>query len=177
MVICVDLDGTMIFDDCFAYSITKFRKKHFSNYIKIVFWLLFGIAFCKKQIANRINIDPKIFRYNDKLIDFLKKEKQKGLKLYLATGSDIKYANIIAQHIGIFSGVFASDGKTNLVSHKKAAKLVQTFGEKNFAYAGNSMSDIAVWKKSKIAIAVNTNNKTLETLRGFHENINTNFIN
>jgi hypothetical protein len=42
-------------------------------------------------------------------VRFLKVEKSKGRPIYLASASDRRYAERIADHLGLFDGVFGSD--------------------------------------------------------------------
>ena len=48
----------------------------------------------------------------------------------------------------------ASDGTTNLKGQTKAEALVEKFGDKGFAYAGDSQADLPVWEAASEAIAV-----------------------
>ncbi|HVY87185.1 MAG TPA: UbiA family prenyltransferase, partial [Caulobacterales bacterium] len=74
--------------------------------------------------------------------------------IVLATASDRAAADLVAAHVGVFDAVFASDGETNLKSHRKAERLAEAFPE-GFAYAGNEMADLKVWSKASHAVVVN----------------------
>ena len=65
----------------------------------------------------------------------------------------MKVAHSIADYLGIFSSVLASNKTINLKGEKKGEALVEQFS--SFAYAGNDKSDISVWKRSQEAIIVN----------------------
>ena len=58
----------------------------------------------------------------------------------------------------------ASDGHINLRAEAKAHALVERYGEKKFAYAGNSKDDLYVWKKAGEVIAVNAPMSVLKHL-------------
>ena len=77
-----------------------------------------------------------------------------GRTLVLATASDRIIAEQVAGHVGIFSDVMASDSQYNLGGRKGGA-LVSRFGEKGFAYAGNSKHDLPVWDHCGEVIVVN----------------------
>ena len=122
------------------------------------------------------SIDPSTIPYNDNLIEYLRRERERGRKIVLATASDRKVAEPIARHLGLFDDVIASDGITNLKGEAKAKALVDLYGERGFAYAGNSRSDLPVWRRAKSALLVNTNrsvSRTAENLlpieRKFHD--------
>ena len=61
----------------------------------------------------------------------------------------------MAGHVGLFSDVMASDSAFNLRGEKKAEALVSRFGDRGFAYAGNSKHDLPVWEKAGEVIVVN----------------------
>jgi hypothetical protein len=48
-------------------------------------------------------------------------EQRAGPEIYLTTGADGALAERVAAHLGLFAGVLASDGVTNLTSGKKLA--------------------------------------------------------
>jgi len=56
--------------------------------------------------------------------------------------------------LGLFDGIIASDGYTNLAGEVKARRLAETFGDKGFDYVGNSEADLVVWKGSRKAYVV-----------------------
>lgn len=72
----------------------------------------------------------------------------------LATAADERTARDIADHLGLFDRVFASDGKTNLKAKRKAEALVAAFPH-GFCYAGNETADLKVWNAAQQATAVN----------------------
>jgi 4-hydroxybenzoate polyprenyltransferase len=72
----------------------------------------------------------------------------------LTTATNQKYANQVAQHLGIFESVMASDLQTNLSGEQKHHLLVERYGIGGFDYAGNSRSDLAVFPGARRAILV-----------------------
>jgi len=89
-----------------------------------------------------VELDVLHLPYNRKLLHFLQQERARGRELYLATGADLRLAERVAQHLGIFNGVLGSDGVTNLTGQKKLAILHDRFGQDGFAYIGNSTADL-----------------------------------
>lgn len=156
--ICVDLDGTLIRDDVTIISLKKYLSSTF-NIFSVVFWFLHGRARLKYELANRIDISLNELHLNEKFLAFLKQEKQNGKHIYLATACNEKYAHLVADFLGIFDGIFASDAKKNLRAEAKAKKLSTVFGNQNFIYAGNSSDDIKVWNKSAGIIFVGPDKK------------------
>lgn len=163
-IICVDLDGTLIRSDLSWDSAKKFVKKNLLNVFKLVFWYFKGVPYLKYRVAKEVEVDPSALPYNSDFLSYLIQKKSEGSKIYLATGSTEKYAKQVADYLQIFDGVFASDLKTNLVGKNKAQKLAKLFTN-GFTYAGNSVDDLHVWKKSSKKILVNPSEKARKAMR------------
>lgn len=155
--LCVDLDGTLIFGDVTMHALFTFIKEDFFHLFVVIMWFLKGRATLKSELAKIVDISPSDLIYNTDLLKFLKTQKARGVKIYLATACSRYYAIKIADYLGIFDGVFASDNKLNLRAQNKANMLNNTFGVNGYVYAGNSIDDIVVWKQSLNPIIVNAN--------------------
>jgi apolipoprotein N-acyltransferase len=153
--LAVDLDGTLIRTDLMFESLARLLRRNPLALFQILFWWLRGRAWLKQKLAARVRINPAELPYNETFLAWLVKEKQVGRKLVLATASDLKMAQPVADHVGIFDEVLASNGKTNLRSGNKVRALTEKFGERGFDYAGNSTADFAVWRGSRMAVVVN----------------------
>lgn len=154
-VLCIDLDGTLIHTDILQEALLLFIKSNPWRLIMIFIWLLRGRAILKQKIAQRVDLEVNNLPYNQALLAWIKTEKEKGRKVVLVTAADKKFADLVANYLGIFDDVLASDGKINLRARHKALELNHRYGEKNYDYAGNSKPDLAVWKNVKRAIVVN----------------------
>jgi phosphoglycolate phosphatase-like HAD superfamily hydrolase len=163
--LCVDLDGTLIFEDVIWVSWKNLIKKHPLSIFTPLLWLLKGRAYFKQELAKKSPIDPQLLAYNQPFVDFLKEYKKKGLPLVLATATDIRFAQSVADYLGIFDDIIASQGQKNLRAKNKALALSHKFGEKKFTYAGNSFDDIKVWKHTKYAIGVNLSHKAKNAIK------------
>jgi 4-hydroxybenzoate polyprenyltransferase len=64
-----------------------------------------------------------------------------GRAIYLATAADRSLAERVADHLGIFAGVLASDGTKNLAGKNKLEAFREHFGER-FCYIGNARPDV-----------------------------------
>jgi len=158
--LCVDLDGTLVKTDLVWESLVRLLRHNPLYALIVPVWLLGGRARLKDQIARRVEVDVASLPYQQPLIDYLRDEQRSGRRLVLATASDRKLAERVAEHIAIFNEVIASDGQRNLRGKNKAAALCQRFGEHGFDYAGNSAVDFPVWEQARQAIIV-TGSSTL----------------
>jgi 4-hydroxybenzoate polyprenyltransferase len=75
--------------------------------------------------------------------------------LVLVSGCDRAVGAQIANHLGFFSEVITSDGKTNVKGNTKARILTERFGPRGFDYAGNETSDFPVWEAARERVVVN----------------------
>jgi 4-hydroxybenzoate polyprenyltransferase len=118
-------------------------------------WLMDGKASLKRKLADRGTFNPASLPYNEELLAWLEEQREEGRTLILCTASDASIANAIAEHLGVFDEVMASNGDVNLAGRNKAAALEQRYGVRGFDYAGNSNADLAVWERARRAIVVN----------------------
>lgn len=152
--LCVDLDGTLVRTDMLVESFVVLLSD-WKVLLRIPFWLIEGKARLKNELAKRAQIDPAVLPYCKDLLDYLQVQKSRGRYLVLATAADRVVADRIADHLGIFDEVLASDGSVNLTGKAKGHTLSARYGERQFSYAGNGRSDLAVWESAGAAVLVN----------------------
>jgi len=154
--LCVDLDGTLIHSDMLHESAFGLLKVSPLSVLRLP-WVLIaqGKAALKQLIARKTQFDASVLPYNQDFLLWLREQHESGRRLVLCTASDQSIADAIAQHLGLFDDVMASNGSVNLEGRHKANALVDRFGEKGFDYAGNSIPDLEVWKRARKAVVVN----------------------
>ncbi|MCU1278021.1 MAG: Prenyltransferase, UbiA family [bacterium] len=148
--LCVDLDGTLLKTDILYESFLLLLKRRCFDIPRAPFWLLRGKAFFKRALAERVMPEVASLPYREELLAHLRQERERGRSLVLATASDAHVAQAVANHIGLFDAVVASDGETNLSGARKLSRLAQRFD--GFAYAGNSRADLPIWRQASEAI-------------------------
>lgn len=162
--LCVDVDGTLIRTDLLHESVFALIKQNVLDIVRLPFWLLKGKAHLKSQIADRVEIDVSVLPYNQPFLEYLHQQHAGGRRLILATASNIKFAEAIADHIGIFDEILASDRETNLSGSQKAKRLIAEYGKRGFDYAGNDHVDKKVWEHSAESILVNPSRSLVATM-------------
>lgn len=155
----IDLDGTLIHSDLLLESGLSFLKHHPLRLLAPVRWLATGKANLKSRLARCAPVDVSVLPYNDDVLQLINREKQQGRRIVLATASHKSYAQKIADHLGLFDQVLASDEHTNLSAERKRDALVAEFGMQGFDYAGNSSDDLPVWQAARRAYVVNSHGK------------------
>lgn len=153
--LAVDLDGTLIATDLLWEGLFQLLRNQPLALFLIPFWLANGgLARLKQEIAKRVTLDAAGLPYREELLARLRVEKANGRKLILATGTPRPFAEAIAEHLGLFDAVIATDGDVNLTCVRKRAKLVETYGDGGFDYVGNSAHDVSVFDAARTAIVV-----------------------
>jgi phosphoserine phosphatase len=154
--LAVDLDGTLILTDMSWQTIKRvlFLRPW------LVPWMLFKELTGKRthwkmKLASKLRFEPAELVYHQEFLTWLTAEREKRDEIILCTASTRSVAEKIAEHVGLFDDVMASDAGANLAAGNKAAALVERYGERGFGYAGNSRSDLAVWPDAGEIIVVN----------------------
>ena len=141
--LCVDLDGTLVKSDTLLDSVIVLTRQHPEALLKFPQWLGEGKAAFKRHIGSTVVLDVAHLPYNRHLLQYLEKQKAQGREIYLATGADAALAERVAEHLGLFTGVLASDGAVNLIGKNKLAAFQARFGGE-FCYIGNARPDLAL---------------------------------
>ncbi len=163
--LCVDLDGTLVKSDTLVDSLLVLARSHPSQVAKVPIWILRGRAVLKARVASLVSLDPAHLPYNRELLLYLQQQHREGRTIYLATGADSRTANRIAEHLGIFSGVLASDGLTNLTGKDKLHTLRNTLDSRNFDYIGNAPPDLPLLAEATQAMVANPTYSLRKLLR------------
>lgn len=155
--LAVDLDGTLVNTDLFFESAVWYLRKNPFRFFQMCWWFFSkGRAELKIQIEKRADLPISDLPFNQNVVQWLRDEKNKGRELVLVTGASQKYAEQVAEHLDLFSKVFGvCRERPRLTGRNKARFLVKYYGEKKFDYIGNSIIDLAVWKKSGKCITAN----------------------
>ncbi|HUH64347.1 MAG TPA: UbiA family prenyltransferase [Terracidiphilus sp.] len=163
IALCVDLDGALVKCDTLLDGMCQFARRRPLELWRLPLWLAAGRARLKAEIARRAPLDVTRLPYNSALLRFLRSERRAGRPIYLTTGADDSLAERVAAHLGIFNGVLASDGVTNLTREKKLARIEGRFS--SFDYVGNSTADLPLLMRAHLAMVANPTRGLLAALR------------
>ncbi|MBC2608256.1 UbiA family prenyltransferase [Pelagicoccus albus] len=142
--LCVDLDGTLIKTDSLHELLLKFIKNNPLKSLLVPFWILSGKAAFKARLTKEVELQPALLPYNEKVLDYMK-EQSDDREVYLCTGANEAIAKPIADYVGGFDGVIASNGDVNVTGKNKSDLLNKKFGKGAYAYIGNASIDYNVW--------------------------------
>jgi phosphoserine phosphatase len=152
--LCVDLDGTVIATDLLWEGLFTLIRSRPLDLLRLPAWLLEGKAAFKRKIAERANVEAATLPYRPEVVEFLKREHEAGRRLVLATAADAKAARAVAEHLGLFDEVLASDGALNRKGPAKLSLLTERFGATGFDYIGDSRADLPLWEAAGQAVVV-----------------------
>ena len=150
----LDLDGTVVRTDTLIEAVLRLAAAHPLALLAMLPALLRGRAAFKRRVAEAVRLDPASLVYNEDVLDLARVARASGRPVFLVTAADRGVAEVVAGHLGLFDGVFASEDGVNLKGAAKAALLVAKFGERGFDYAGDAHADRAVWRRARRAILV-----------------------
>lgn len=150
----VDLDGTLLRTDTLLETLLALSRTRPLVLLPALVELRRGKAAFKAYLFTRATPDIPSLPLNDSLVEQLHTEKASGRVLVLATASDQHLARAVAENLGLFDEVLASDGQQNLKGPTKAAALVARYGQGGFDYAGDSRADLPVWAAARQAIVI-----------------------
>ncbi len=155
VVLAVDLDGSLIDTDLLKESVLSLLRSHPLALAWSPAWLARGRARFKHEVAARVDLDITAVPYRQDVMAYLRRCRDAGRTLVLATASNEKYAAQVADHLGLFDEVLASTARYNLKGRMKGETLAARFGARGFDYLGDSRSDLAVWRYARGALLVN----------------------
>ena len=151
--LCMDLDGTLLKTDLLFESLLVLLSHNPLYVFLLPVWLLSGKAHLKREIARRAPVDASTLPYDARALRLL--QETTARPRVLCTASDAGLAQAVADHLGLFELVIASDGQVNVSGRRKAAQLCERFGSRGFDYAGNDRVDMHVWRESRQAWVLN----------------------
>jgi len=149
----IDLDGTLLQTNGLFECLLVFLKANPLGVLLLPLWLWRGRAHLKRQLATRAPLITANLPLNEAIHTLALGERAKGREVWLATAADRSIAEAVAERCQCFSGVLATDGLINLKGRNKADALGSKFPG-GFAYAGDSMADMAVWSRASEVIVV-----------------------
>ena len=164
MPLVLDLDGTLIAGDLLYKSFVSILRRNPFVVFQCAAWLLRGRAALKRQLALRARIDWNRLRLHHDVVVLATREKAAGRPVVLATAADAVLAGQLASRLGFIDQVFASDGQRNLKGSAKAELLRQLFPA-GFIYAGDSHTDLSVWRHASGIVLVNARRSVTEAAR------------
>lgn len=167
--LCVDLDHSLIRTDLIQEAILDVLRKKPWLAFKLIYLFFTSIKTFKFFLVDHYKVDVPHLPFNQKLLQFLQAEKQKGRRLILITGSPTPWARSVNEHLQIFDEVVGTTFDTNMIGMNKVHLLNQQFGHKGYDYVGDSFKDRVIWKNSHQKILASPSNYFLNLFKFDHK--------
>jgi len=165
-VLVVDLDRTLLRVDTLWEQLLSYLHSSPASVLLLVYWLLQGRARLKHELGRRCELNPELLPYREEVLELVRRERAGGRRVVLATGADRSVAERIAAHLGLFSGVLASEEGRNLKGEAKLMAILSYLGEEEeFDYIGDSDADLPVWQVSGRAMVVSPTVRLLRKIK------------
>jgi 4-hydroxybenzoate polyprenyltransferase len=148
----VDLDGTLVRSDLLIETAISELVRRPQSLIAMLFSLGHGKAALKHCVARSADFDPALLPYDEAVLALIRQAANEGRPVYLASASNRRLVESVANYLGVFDDWFASDESNNLAGESKAQLLDAKFGMQGFDYIGNDLADMPVWARSAKAI-------------------------
>jgi 4-hydroxybenzoate polyprenyltransferase len=163
--LCFDLDNTLVRTNTLAETIVGTLRQHPAWIFLLPVWAIRGQAYLWATLVERFRPDASFLPYSEPVLDFARREAASGHPMVLATGAHQRMAQDVADHVGLFSVVFATSGTVHLVNRRKADILTASFGVKGFDYVGDSWHDMAAFRSCRTAYVVSSSPRLAERLK------------
>lgn len=166
-ILFVDLDGTLLATDLLQESLLLVLRENPRFALRLPRLLLQGPAVLKRALGERTMPDVRRLPYREEVLELLHEQRARGCRIVLATASDRRPAREVANQLGVFDDVLASDGQTNL---KGAAKLAaieaycRAHGCSDWGYVGDAAADLPIWQAAAQAYVVDGSPAILTSL-------------
>lgn len=123
----VELEGSLARTNTLHEGLLRLLKRRPLLAGAALGWRLRGRGVLRAEVARRVELDVARLPYDEALLTRLSEEKARGRRLVLATRADRRVADAVAQHLGFFSEVHASDGAQELSGARREARLREEF--------------------------------------------------
>ena len=156
-VVCADVDGSVIATDLLYESLLFAVKQDIWILLFVPFWLLRGRAYLKQQLAERsAGLSVELLPMNASVVSYLRAAAESGQRVMLASASDTRLVERLADQFDFVSGVIGSNGALNRKGSAKATAIREVVGDSSWEYIGDSNADFDVWREAAHVVCVSS---------------------
>lgn len=153
----VDMDGTLVSTDLLWEAFIVAVKREPWVVFLAPLWLVRGRAALKHELSKRVELDPAALPYREDVLEYVRERRSMGERVVLATASNRAWAQPVAEHVGLFDDVMASDAEHNLKGPNKLIAIEKYCAEhemSTWGYMGDAHADVPIWKKADEVLMV-----------------------
>jgi 4-hydroxybenzoate polyprenyltransferase/phosphoserine phosphatase len=145
----VDLDGTLTTADVSLEAFVRFAKSRVSNFLLLILWLFRGRSVAKAMVARALPLDVATLPVRQGVVELIKRARDEGRPVILASASHQRNITRVAYHIGLFDLAWGTTARHNLKGKNKLARILAHTGGAAFDYVGDSKADEPLWKAAR----------------------------
>lgn len=142
----VDLDGTLVRTDITVESVLGWVRRRPRNLFRALWAARRGRPWLKELAAADSDLDPAVLPYNQAVLEHLRRARDQGRRIVLATASNRRLAERVADHLGLFDEVLASGAGHNVKGRAKLEAIRAHCGDTGFDYLGDAHADLPIWQ-------------------------------
>jgi 4-hydroxybenzoate polyprenyltransferase/phosphoserine phosphatase len=161
--IVVDLDHCLLLTDSLDESLASSIAANPRAVAAALFALPRGRLAVKSALAARAPDNAETLPLRAPLVDWLRVQAEAGREIHLCTAAHQTIADAVARRLGFIESAIGSS-TSNLKGREKGQYLARRFPA-GFVYAGDSRSDLDVWRLASAIVLVNTSAATAAAAR------------
>ncbi|MEO0474452.1 MAG: UbiA family prenyltransferase [Planctomycetota bacterium] len=154
----VDLDGTLVATDTLHELLLELAGRQPHLLPKAVLALSRGRAGFKTAVSKLAQLDPEALPYRGEVLGVINEARQQGRPVVLASASHARTVNAVAEHLGLFDAVIATDDGSNRKGAHKLEAIRDLLAERgwggHFDYIGDERADLPIWAETHNAYLV-----------------------
>lgn len=154
MPLAVDVDGTLVRTDLLHEASLAHVAANPLGLPRLLGWVLSGKAAFKSRLADNTVPDLATVPLRDETLAAIRTAQGEGRPVWLASASDHRYVERLAERIGGIAGVLATTPERNLAGAAKAEALNAAFGAGGYDYIGDRPVDMPVWQDARRKLVV-----------------------
>lgn len=171
----VDLDGTLVATDTLHELLLELAGRNPFELPRAIYSLSRGRVGFKAAMAELAQLDPAALPYRQEVLGLINDAKAQGRPIVLASASHAATVESVAEHLGLFDAVIATDDRSNRKGAHKLEAIRDLLTERgwggHFDYVGDEEPDLAIWAEAHTAYVVQTPASVRKRIRPQHETV------
>lgn len=155
----VDLDGTLVATDTLHESLLEIAGRRPGALLQAAGALSGGRARFKAVVGGLAEIDVATLPYRDAVLELIDEARDRGRPVVLASAAHRSVVEAVAEHLGLFDAVIATDAGANQKGQAKLDAIRDLLMNKRwggrFDYVGDNAADLPIWAEAQTAYLVN----------------------
>jgi 4-hydroxybenzoate polyprenyltransferase len=150
----VGMDGTLLRTSVLFEHLAAALR---ANPLRTLFTLLLilkGLAAFKRALCELGPLPVGQLPMRQRFCRWLTKQHAQGREIILTTAADSSTAKAVANELGVFSAVIASDGVANNGGARKLGNILSRVEQGPFDYCGSKRADLPIMAEARRAIVV-----------------------